>query len=421
MDIRTTYDTIAPKNYSKTQSHAKGKTVNAGMYALMGVVATAPVEAQIRQQGEANGWITKAQSNGSEALTNEGFTLNNLLERLENTDKGVFESKLTAQEASSSAILSVTKDIPMVFGVFDGANDMGTIHVVNIKRYADGSAKLLQKSFSPHTFAKENLTEQQYAVLEEKYGGNPFSPFKTDNAKYKDSFIKIKPEGLQTAMGLAMQHYGAVHGIYAFLEPKVRTWTTTSGNAFRKKVTTHVEAHFKPHWYLLTPVDVGVTYGTVGKPFYFYNDKPVASNISVHKAEGPNSSFDDSEHFVFYDKKSESGWTMLTAVLGTIVLGAVTGGAAGVFTAGMMSGGAVASYGFLNGTDLNDVVSSNFYDPTAVSDTKSLEYEGDWFMKWRNVMRDEVTAGPIPEDGSKPLGTINDEFSQDEIKWKEMF
>lgn len=360
-------------------------------------------------------------------LAKSGFDVSNLLERTTMNDKGIVETKLTAQEAAVSPLVSMTKDEPLVMGIFDGANDMGTIQVVTMKRHPDGSATLKQRFFTPHDFDPQSsggqLSSQEYDVIDDRYGGNPFDKFKTNDSKYKHTFIKIKPEGLQTAMGLAMQRYGSSYGMYAFLEPKVRTWTTTSGNAFRKTVTTHVEAHFKPHWYLLTPSDVGVTYGTVGKPFYVLdNGIAVISGMSSHKIEGPTSNVNDDQVWVFYDKRSESGWTGITMVVVAVVAGALTGGAAltglGAVMGGLAGGAGVASYAFVNGNqDLTEPVSGSMLNVTAVSDTKSLDYEGEWNMKWKNVMRDRVTEGPY--NGSK-LGTINDEFHEETDNWDEL-
>lgn len=357
-----------------------------------------------------------------------------------NSDSGalVAETSLSASEVATSPMTKLTKNEPVVMGMFDGANDMGTIQVINMKRHPDGSATLYQRFFSPSYFDKKTeggeMSATSFEMLENRYGGNPFESFKSTEKKYQNAFIKIKPYGLQTAMGLAMQHFGATLGIYAFLEPQVRVWTTTSGGPFRKKVTTHVEAHFKPHWGILTPTDIGNDMGSVGKPFYVLgNGKTVLSGISLHEVgDGLNprygepgeskylSSYNQDRIKVFYDEKSQSGWTGITLIVVGAAIGMATAGiglAGSMAMNGLYGAIAVAGYAAINGnTNYTDASTTSLGNVTAISDTKSLEEQGDWAMKWKNVMRDRVNEGPLDDK----LGQINKEFKSEKENWERM-
>ncbi|WP_157956866.1 hypothetical protein [Salinicola aestuarinus] len=356
-----------------------------------------------------------------------------------NNDKGAMssETRLTAEEVATSPMTQLTKNEPVVMGMFDGANDLGTIQVISMKRHPDGSATLYQKFFTPYDFDPKSeggtMSRASVDILENRYGGNPFEDFKSDEEEYKNSFIKIKPYGLQTAMGLAMQHYQSTTGIYVFLEPQVRVWTTTSGGPFRKKVTTHVEAHFKPHWGLLTPSDIGNDMGTVGKPFYVLaNGKTVISGASLHEGscalnphygDSPDepkylSTFACDRVKVFYDKKSKSGWTGIAIIAVGIAVGMATGGfgLAGTKVMGALYGGmAFAGYGAINGnTNFTEVSTTSIGNVTAISDTRSLEKQGDWAMKWKNVMRDRVNEGPL----DSKLDEINESLKKEKDNWE---
>jgi hypothetical protein len=353
-------------------------------------------------------------------------------------DVGVAETNLSADEVAVSPFSNLTQKQTIIMGMFDGANDLGTIQVISMKRHPDGSATLYQKFFTPFDFDAKSeggtLSRASVDILENRYGGNPFEDFKSNEEEYKNSFIKIKPYGLQTAMGIAMQHYQSTTGIYVFLEPQVRVWTTTSGGPFRKKVTTHVEAHFKPHWGFMTPADIGNDMGTVGKPFYVLdNGKTVISGANLHEVScdlNPHygdpgepkylSKFSCDRVKVFYDKKTKSGWTGIALIAVGIAIGIATGGiamAGTVWMNGLYGAMAVAGFGAINGnTNFTDVSSTSLGNVTAISDTKSLEKQGDWAMKWKNVMRDRVNEGPL----DSKLEGINEEFKKEKDNWSAM-
>lgn len=399
-----------------------GKGVATTTLALQGTSFTTVALADKWEQLENSKNKTLSQSK-------EAFDLTEFIQKGKmkiNKDTGVIETKLSSEEVATSPMTQLTKNEPIVMGMFDGANDLGTIQIISMKRHLDGSATLYQRFFTPYDFDPKSeggdLSRNEYNVFENRYGGNPFEDFKSEEEDYKNSFIKIKPYGLQTAMGLAMQRYGATTGIYAFLEPQVRIWTTTSGGPFRKKVTTHVEAHFKPHWGFLTPSDIGNDMGTVAKPFYVLeNGKTVISGVNLHEINENTSNFDSTRVKVFYDKKTKSGWTGITLIAIGAVVGAATGGLGltmmGPAMSAAMGAMTVAGYGAINGnTNYTDASTTNLTNVTAISDTKSLEKQGEWAMKWKNVMRDRVNEGPL----DSKLENINDEFKEEKNNWEKL-
>lgn len=385
---------------------------------MSGVVAPMSLSPIISQ---AEDWDVVDSKSSLYSDKERTFDISYLIDRT-NMDKGVVETKLTAKEAALSPLTTITKGQPIIMGMYDGANEMGTIQVATMKRHPDGSATLIQRFFTPHDFDRKSdggeLSDQEYSIIQDRYGGNPFADFKTNDSTYRHTFIELTPAALQTAMGIAMQRYGSSYGLFAYLEPQVRVWTTTSGNAFRKKVTTHVEAHFKPHWYVMTPSDIGSSYGGVGKPFYVLsNRKVVISGATLHEVEENRSNIDSDRVWVFYDKKSKSGWTGLTMVLVGPAISVLSGNISSALPG--ITDGSVSNYSFIdNFGNLDEVVSEDLDDYNGLGDTESLAYEGSWSMKWKNKMRDRVTEGPNSE--SKQLGSINREFESELDDWDEM-
>ncbi|GHB12842.1 hypothetical protein [Salinicola rhizosphaerae] len=393
----------------------------------------------------ADGWEQVDSREFVEAYVDYGDTSFNLNKFIQagkvniNNDFSIVTTQLSPEEVATSSIVSFTNNQPVVMGMFDGANDMGTIVVVNMKRHPDGSATLYQRFVSPYYFdSREDggeMSKAQMEIINDRFGGNPFENFKTTEDEYKRSFVKIKPYGLQTAMGIFAQHMGATVGVFCYLEPRVRVWTTSSGGPFRKKITTHVEARFKPSWALMTPADIGNDFGTVEKPFYILkNGKTVISGMNIHPVDdGKNphygepgeskymSSFPQEDIVVFYDKRSKSGWTGITLIAVSFAIGYATGGI-GLASSGLWGGamGAMATAGFgaINGnTNFTDVSTTNLTQIDAISDTESLKKEGDWAMKWKNVMRDLGNEGPL----GKNLGDINAEFAKEKKNWDKRF
>lgn len=334
-----------------------------------------------------------------------------------NDDVGLLEAYLTAEEAKTSPVIRLTRSEPVVMAVQDPQHDRSVIQVISSKRHSDGSATVRQKTISPDDFKPKSsggmLTNKQHEILVGAYGGsNPADVFNGrigDNIWYGTGAMET-----QTVMGLVMQFLGATHGYYVLLEPSVRSWTTSSGGPFKKKITTHVESHITPHWTFLAPLDVGSDYGMPNMPLFQIKGQnnqiyTVRGGVNAFNV-GTTHNFNSNRELLDYETKTESGFTGFALVFTAIAIGALTGGAGLIGTIGTIGGGATAGAAALvgmtiQGAKLHDPVAGDFGDlflksASAGIDTREKDLNtGEFGNKWRGELVDIIKSGPI--DGNK--------------------
>lgn len=347
-----------------------------------------------------------------------------------NDDVGLLEVHLTAEDAKTSPIIRLTRSEPVVMAVQDPQHDRSVIQVISSKRHSDGSATVRQKTISPDDFKPKSsggmLTNKQHEILVGAYGGsNPADVFNGeigDNVWYGTGSMET-----QAVMGLIMQFLGATHGYYVLLEPSVRSWTTSSGGPFTKKITTHVESHITPHWTFITPLDVGSDYGAPNMPLFQIKGQDnqnytVRGGVNAFNV-GPTNNFTSSRELLDYEKKTESGFSGFALVFTAVVIGALTGGA-GLVAMGAVGAGATAGAAALvgltiQGAKLHDPVAGDFGDlflksATAGIDTRKKDLEAnDFGNRWRQKLVDVVEDGPI--DGNK---NFNNEMRRELNQWE---
>lgn len=345
-----------------------------------------------------------------------------------NDDVGLLEVHLTAEEAKTSPIIRLTRDEPVVMAVEDAQHDRSVIQAISSQRHSDGSATVRQKTISPDDFKPKSsggmLTDKQYQILRSAYGGsNPADVF---NGRTGDHiWYGTDPINTQAMMGLIMQYLGATHGYYVALEPSVRTWTTTSGGPFTKKVTTHVESHVTPHWTFMTPLDTGAEYGRPNMPLFQIKGQDnknytVRGGVNAFSI-GPTNNFRTGRELLDYEKKTKSGFSGFALVFTAIAIGALTGGA-GLVSLGALgagaAGGAAALVGLtVSGAELHDPVAGDFGDlflksASAGVDTRKKNLDSGFGNRWRSKLINHVKDGPI--DGSK---NFNNEFRRELNQW----
>jgi hypothetical protein len=347
-----------------------------------------------------------------------------------NNDVGLLEVHLSAEEAKTSPVIRLTRSEPVVMAVEDSQHDRSVIQVISSKRHSDGSATVRQKTISPDDFKPKSsggmLTDKQHEILVGAYGGsNPADVF---NGRTGDNvWYGTDPVNTQTIMGLVMQFLGATHGYYVVLEPSVRSWTTSSGGPFTKKITTHVESHITPHWTFLTPLDVGSDYGSPNMPLFQIKGQDnqnytVRGGVNAFSV-GPTNNFNTSRELLDYQKKTQSGFTGFALVFTAIAIGALTGGA-GLVAYGAAGTGAIAGAGALvgltiQGAKLHDPVANDFGDlflksASAGIDTRKKNLDvGKFGNRWRGKLIGIIEDGPI--DGKKDF---NNEMRRELNQWE---
>lgn len=325
-----------------------------------------------------------------------------------NRDKGILSINMAEDHASTSSFIQMTQQQPLVISAYEPANEMGTIVLIESKRHSDGSATMYMRFVGPRYFDEKSsgggLTEMEHQTMIAQLGRNPVEGNKS-GGRYDHSFTSITSLGLQTVAGLVMQRHGGTLGLHTDYNPDVRTWETESGNAFRKKITTHIAVDLHPNWILMMPkgeFDNGV------HPFFTIDNDGETVLVNGGVMSMPVSEFASSfpmeEFQVYYDSMTKTAWTGITLILVTFVLAFATAGVgafAGVQLAGLsatqvaaISAGVVAGVSAYSGT-LTEGVTTSLGNVTAVTDKDSTKGYGGFGDKWHNILRDINLEGPM--------------------------
>lgn len=324
-----------------------------------------------------------------------------------NDDRSVMSLNLASNHASSSAFIQMVQAQPLVISAFDPANDIGTILLVESKRHSDGSATLYMRFVGPRYFdniaSGGSLTDVQYQTMIEVFGNNPADGNRT-GGRFDHSFTSINANALMTLSGIVMQRHGGTLGLHTNYNPDVRTWETKSGNAFRKKITTHIAVDLHPDWMMLVPK--GQVEGGFHPIFTIENDGEtvlVNGGITALQVADFASSFPLDEFQIYYDSMTKTAWTGLTLVLVTFVVAFATAGAgafAGIGFGGLtplqvaaISAGAVGGVSAVSGTLDEGVTTSLGNIPSVTNNPSDLSYS-DFGNRWHEEARSINLEGP---------------------------
>lgn len=325
----------------------------------------------------------------------ESFNINTVLDSDKVTvdeKSGIITTMLTAEEASNSSLTSISQGQPIVLGVYDASSNIGTIQILKVERYSDGSARLMSKIFSPYDFDQgENaLSKSAFKELQERFGQNPFDDFKTGNGEYKQAFVSASSNAVQTAMGLVMQNTRSTTGVYLYLSPSISSETHKSGGKLRKKVTTTVNASVKPIWSVLTPTSVGI--GGVEPNYLLRNGRKISGGVNIYEVGTSKTNFPVDSYEFWSASKTKKGWTGLALGLFGFAVGALTG--------------------------FNPLVTA----ATGYTFKESLSTNGDWSMGWQDEMRKLVKEGPLDMPATLNGREIKsgNQFRYEKINWTDM-
>lgn len=265
-------------------------------------------------------WLDALTSPGNLVSSMDNLTVNSkeVLERS--------QGKVTASQLVKS-FETLAVSAPMVIGQFDPANATLRIDIVKAQKKLspDGESSLVlgAAQFTPEfgkhwEFARTYATDSQR--LSGEMGQNPFVNFPSNT---EGLFTKTGLAAVQVIMGHAMRFAGANIGVLSVNVHRMDVSNSTSGNMFKKKVTTTIRGMVKPLWYLVTPSNVGFdsSAGSIKQEAVICistaspcpESSVVPSMVSMQEVSGDD--FESFEQEVYRHTQSESGLTLLSGIL----------------------------------------------------------------------------------------------------------
>lgn len=160
-----------------------------------------------------------------------------------------------SSQQMSDAIRHFSGASVQVFAHYSPESTQLRIYLVRMERRPDGRIYISYGDYTPHhgerlKACRQFLTRAEKAVPGTP-GWNPFGRFRGGNTD--PVFYNIDGAGMLTAIGYAMREYKAPIAWLAIAQGRLATRTESSGNFFRRTVTTYVEGFVKPSWYLIAP------------------------------------------------------------------------------------------------------------------------------------------------------------------------
>lgn len=227
------------------------------------------------------------------------------------------------------------------------------VHAVKVIKTSDGYQRVLVADYTPdhgrwHEVWRHFLKEDEKRFVDNK-GINPFANF-TRGINTK-TFVNVSPGAAQAIMGQAMMHHGAPFGL--FIEPQLRLhqWQTKSGNALKRKITTHTQGFAKPNIFLAAPMSMTAGRNSPDPRMMgmycprntgcTHPDEIVYAGFVLDHVYGGN--IPAIEDQLFYTQETKSSWTVAFFALMTAAL---TWGI-GAMAAGSGSWAYAAGQGFL--------------------------------------------------------------------------
>jgi len=294
-------------------------------------------------------WTTVAQVNGgnSAGFSNVSF--------MQGDQAKVLISRAAQQIGASSAdlaksVMQAPTNQPYLMGRYDPVSQ--TLHVDAYKLVKSGTntVDLVHTNFTPY-MGNQWAASRYFLPPSEVAGGSTpgINPFSTMEGGDVD-FHNINVKGAMSVMGLAETFFRAPHALLAVLNPKLGSYTTSSGGWFRKTTTVHVTGQIIPDWYLIAPSGaISPTLQASLTPPFCATDPSattscptgaiVPSTAAVYHMTGGTYDATPSNTLEVY-RKSQSGFSFLGL---TILLVIVSFGAAAVFL--LAAAGAASAIG----------------------------------------------------------------------------
>jgi hypothetical protein len=224
-----------------------------------------------------------------------------------------------------------------VFAAYSPENGELSIEIQRIEKRPDGVIYIDQADFTPWHGEKWKAAGKYRTAAEVSFGTAGYNPFENFKGTTTEDpvFHNISWTGAQVAIGHAMRHYGAMIGFIAVSQSRTTQSQSTSGNFFKKTVTTTVRGWVKPEWYIATPVELQQENAQIASICVSATqtateatscDDPAhvaISGVSVSPWKGGNMPMD--EEMVYQWTHKQSSWTI---AFFAVILAIVTWGIA---------------------------------------------------------------------------------------------
>ncbi|MCC7005041.1 MAG: hypothetical protein IT497_00175 [Ottowia sp.] len=229
----------------------------------------------------------------------------------------------------SNAVFRGAGQRPIVVAHFLAEKNMARIYIYKVQHRPSGMNHVMVGDFSPHF--GESWAAKRYFMSEHEKGnyydaGN--NPFASNRGANTDPvFYNMSWAAVQVAVGRAMIETNAGIGVIVVPKSRFDQRTHTSGNWFRKRTKTTIDAYTKPLWFIASPVELQPR-GQIAV-ICAVNESPcdaghrVSSGVSVEQWRG--GSLPGNEDHTYHWEKSSSSFSVLTVAL--VVAVVVTGGA----------------------------------------------------------------------------------------------
>lgn len=242
-----------------------------------------------------------------------------------------------------------------VFAAYSPENGELSVEIHRIEKRPDGAIYIDQADFTPWHGEKWKATGKYRNATEVSWGSagyNPFENFK-GTATTDPVFHNVSWSGAQVVIGHAMRHYGAMFGFIAVSQSRTTQSQSTSGNFFKKTVTTTVKGWVKPEWYVATPVELQQENAQIASICVAATQAATETNscddpahvaisgVAVSPWKGGNMPMD--EEMVYQWVHKQSSWTIafFAVILAVVTWGVATAllGPSGTVLAGGIGGG----------------------------------------------------------------------------------
>lgn len=268
-------------------------------------------------------------------------------------------------EQLASAVQMFPSNVPFVFARFNPLNNTLRIDLFKLEKATVGGATragLYHATFSPRHGdfwkASKAYMDPTQRPTGTQAGLNPFEAFQCSSTG--ETFCNISLPGAQVAIGHAMRYAGAPLGVLSIADARLSQRQVTSGNAFRKKVTTYIDGHAKSAWMIAYPAQFQNRSSSQPMATYCAND-PKATECYNYQIASAGVVFEDytggtlsnAEDTWNLETITQSGWGFLAILVMAVILSFAIGGllaAGGLTGAGGAAGAATVTSGTAGAT-----------------------------------------------------------------------
>ncbi len=140
------------------------------------------------------------------------------------------------------------------------------IQAVKSLRGIDGVVRLYETSYTPHHGAyhvarASFLNRQVAATSSTPRGVDPFSSFNSGDAT-DPVFYNISAAAAEVAVGLAMEHFKASHGVWVDAVTRTNQWTHVQKRWYGRKTYINTEGFARPSFSLISPIGLSSVSGS---------------------------------------------------------------------------------------------------------------------------------------------------------------